>query len=105
MLNVTAPALQAALAEPRLTAMTSADFRTVCGGVHAITDYSRRVRNQAVNLPDGTRYTIPQKLDALATRIWNDQGTGGGRVCALLRHILYGGPSDQLPERLWQGRR
>lgn len=103
MLNVTAPALRAALAEPRLTAMTGADFRAVCGGVHAIADYSRRVRNRAVNLPDGTRYTIPQKLDALAARIWSDQGTGGRRVRALLRHILYGGPSDQLPERLWQG--
>ncbi|MGY4803765.1 hypothetical protein [Teichococcus aerofrigidensis] len=104
MLNVTAPSLQAALAEPRLAAMTATDFRIICNGVHAITDYSRRVRNKAVNLPDdGTRYTIPQKLDALAARVWNDQGSDGGRVRALLRHILYGGPSDQLPERLWQG--
>ncbi len=103
MLNVTAPALQAALAEPRLATMTGAQFREVCGGVHAITDYSRRVRNRAVNLPDGPRYTIPQKLDALAARIWNDQGSAGGRVRDLLHHILYGGASDQLPERLWQG--
>jgi len=103
MLNVTAPALKAAVAEPRLATMTYAEFREVCGGVHAITDYSRRVRNQMVNLPDGQPYTVPQKLDALATRIWNNQGSNGGRVRALLRHILYGGSPDQLPERLWQG--
>lgn len=103
MLNDTAPVLQAALAEPRLATMTHAQFRDVCGGVHAITDYSRRVRNRAVNLPDGPRYTIPQKLDALAARIWNTEGANGGRVRALLHHILFGGPPDQLPERLWQG--
>ncbi|MBO1081732.1 phospholipase D family protein [Roseomonas sp. 573] len=103
MLNVSAPALQAALAEPQLATMTGEQFREVCDRVHAIRDYSRRVRNQAVNLPDGTNYNILQKLDALADRIWNDQGSMGGRVRDLLHHILYNGSSDQLPERLWQG--
>lgn len=102
MLNVTAPALQASLTEARIASMTYSEFRAVCGGVHAITDYSRRVPNKAVNLPEGKPYTIPQKLDALAGRIWNDQGEGGVRVRALLRHILYEGAPDQLPKRLWQ---
>lgn len=103
MLNVTAPELQASLTEANMATMTYLDFRAVCGGIHAITDYSRRVRNKAVNLPEGQPYTIPEKLDALAGHIWNDQGEGGARVRSLLRHILYEGSPDQLPERLWQG--
>jgi hypothetical protein len=103
MLNVTAPALQAALAEPRLAVMSYSEFRQVCGGVYAIADYSRRVSNKAVNLPDGTPYTMPQKIDALTARIWNDQGANGARVRSLLHYILYGGPFNELPERLWQG--
>lgn len=83
--------------------MAYTEFRDVCMGVHAITDYARRVPNKSVNLPDdGTRYTIPQKVDALSKRIWNDQGSGGQRVTRMLRHVLYGG-TNQLPERLWQG--
>ena len=103
MLNVTAPALQASLTEAMIAKMDYAEFREICGGVHAITDYSKRVSNKAVNLPQGQTYTTQQKLDALSKRIWNDQGTDGPRVRVLLRHILYGGPPDQLPERLWQG--
>jgi hypothetical protein len=103
MLNITAPALQASLTEAIIAKMDYAEFREICGGVHAITDYSKRVSNKAVNLPEGQTYTTQQKLDALSKRIWNDQGTDGPRVRVLLRHILYGGPPDQLPERLWQG--
>jgi hypothetical protein len=62
------------------------------------------VPNKAVDLPEnGTRYTIPQKVAALSKRIWNDQLSAGARVRSLLHYILYGGVSEQLPERLWQG--
>lgn len=103
MLNVTAPFLQSALSEQRIQSMTKQEFRDICMGVHAITDYSRRVPNKAVGLPDnGIRYTIPDKVDALSNRIWNDRSAGGARVSDLLHHILYGGSGEQLPERLWQ---
>jgi hypothetical protein len=103
MLNVIAPALRVELSEPRLESMSYSQFREVCGGVHAITDYARRVRNKAVNLADRPHYTNEQKIDALAARIWNDGGANGARVRSLLHRILYGGAPDQLPERLWEG--
>lgn len=83
--------------------MTEGAFRDICMGVHAIKDYARRVPNKAVALPDnGARYTIPEKVAALSKRIWNDRSAGGARVNELLRHVLYGGSGEQLPERLWQ---
>ncbi|MCK1415337.1 phospholipase D family protein [Bradyrhizobium sp. CW4] len=102
MLNVTAPYLRAALAEQSLRSMTEEAFRQICMRVHAIKDYARRVPNKAVGLPDGTPYTIPDKVTALSKRIWNDKSTNGVRVNELLQHVLYGGSSEQLPERLWQ---
>ena len=103
MLNVTASFLRTALSEDRLRSMTLADFKDVCMGVHAIKDYSRRVPNKAVGLPElETPYTIPDKVSALSTRIWNDQSSGGNHVRDQIRHVLYGGANEQLPERLWQ---
>jgi hypothetical protein len=104
MLNTVAPFLRSALTEDALGSMGYAEFQSLCMGVHAIKDYARRVSNKAVALPDdGIRYTIPEKVAALSRRIWNDRSSDGGRVRGLLRHLLYGGSSEQLPERLWQG--
>ena len=102
MLNVTAPFLRRELAEQRLSLMTYDLFYQICASVHAVRDYSRRVPNNAVGLrSDGAVYTIPEKVKALATRIWNDRTSNGAQVKDLLRHILYGGPDQQLPARLW----
>jgi hypothetical protein len=103
MLNITAPSLRSELAEQRLQSMNEEEFHDICTGVHAIKDYARRVSNKAVGLPDkGTSYTIPEKITALSTRSWNDRSAGGTRINEILRHILYGGSAEQLPERLWQ---
>jgi hypothetical protein len=103
MLNTTAPYLQSALSPDGLSGITAAKFQEICMGVHAIKDYSRRVANKAVALPEGTPYTIPEKVAALSTRIWNDRSSNGGRVRYLLRYVLHDGTHEQLPERLWQG--
>ena len=42
---------------------------------------ARRVANKAVGLSeDGTKYNIPEKVDALSNRIWNDKSAGGHGV-------------------------
>lgn len=103
MINITAPALQATFAEHNLKSMTYEQFRDVCMKVHAIKNYARRVRNKAVGLPDnGTQYTIPEKVDALSKRIWNDRSSGNHRVTYVIMYVLYGGSYEQLPERLLQ---
>lgn len=103
MLNDTAPFLRSALSEQSLRELNDRQFHAICMGIHAIKDYSRRVPNKAVNLPDdGTRYTIPEKVAALSNRIWNDGSSGGTRIRRLLQHLLYEGSFDKLPERLWQ---
>ena len=104
MLNTTAPSLQAALSSKNLPQMDYAKFRDVCFGVHAIKDYARRVANRSVSLlEDGTKYTIPEKVDALSRRIWLDKSAGGNDLKQLLHFILHSGSASELPERLWLG--
>ena len=103
MLNITAPFLRSALSEQHLGSMKYAEFQKICMRVHAIKDYARRVPNKAVMLPDdGTRYSIPNKIEALSRRIWSDRSFGGVHVGDQLYHVLYGGQRELLPERLWQ---
>ncbi|MDY0885426.1 hypothetical protein ACFPL7_12195 [Dongia soli] len=79
-------------------------FEKICAGVHAVRDCARRVPNRTVGLPDnGTRYNISEKLAALSNRIWNDKSSSGASVRDLLRYVLYGGASEELPQRLWLG--
>lgn len=102
MLNDTAPMLREALTAEAIDEMDYEEFRAICMGIHSIKDYARRVANKAVGLrEDGTKYTIPEKVDALSKRIWDDKSAGGNDVKQLLSFILYGGPEAQLPERLW----
>ena len=102
MLNHTAPMLRASLAEHSIDEIDYQSFREICMGVHAIKDYARRVANKAVALrEDGTKYTIPEKVDALSKRIWEAESAGGHSVLNLLKFILYGGTESELPERLW----
>ncbi len=102
MLNSTAPMLREALTAEAIDEMGYEDFHEICKGIHSIKDYARRVANKAVGLQeDGTKYKIPEKVNALSKRIWGDKSAGGNDVKQLLKFILYGGPEAQLPERLW----
>ena len=101
-INVTAYRLREMLKEVSLQRLSQSDFRQVAGDVHAMKEFSRRVRNSIVGLQtSGIQYTIPEKLDALSEHIWKAKSENGSRVTDVIHHILYGGPDDLLPERLW----
>lgn len=103
MLNVRAPLLRELLSQGRISSMSYEDFEDVCERVNAIREYSRRVPNKVVSLPDdGTQYSIPQKVKALAKWVWANRSGNGSRVDQMLTFVLYGGTTEQLPERLWQ---
>lgn len=102
MLNSSAPYLRNALDSEALAKMDLDAFKEICSRVHAIIDYSRRVRNAKVQLPGGQHYSIPQKIEALANTIWMARAGNGANVAEQLGYILHGGSSENLPERLWE---
>src|SRR5258705_10471359 len=100
-INVTAGELMQSLQAERLTKLSKEDFRNDAAKVHAMIDYARRVPNVVVGLPPNVPYTIPQKLDALCDHLWRQRTANDSSALQVLDHILYGGSSAQLPERLW----
>lgn len=100
--NVIAPRIREMLKEDVLRKLTLENFHRLASDVHAMVEFSRRVSNSIVGLSSsGATYTIPQKLDALTKHIWNTKSENGSRVTDVIGYILYGGPDDLLPERLW----
>lgn len=101
--NVVAPMMIALFAEDRLLTVTREEFREkIVANVHAIMEYARRVDNEAVDLPGGRAYSIEEKQDALADFLWAQRNRKGESILQVLHHVLYGGPKDQLPNRLWE---
>jgi len=101
-INETAPALKRMLQPDSVAQMTKKDFREIAEKVHAMREYARRVPNRTVGLStSGVNYSIPEKLDALCDHIWSLRADNGARVQQVIYHILYDGPDDLLPERLW----
>jgi len=100
--NVIAPLMVELLAEDRILNITKHEFRhDIIANVHAIMEYARRVQNEAVGLPGGRTYTMEEKQDALADVLWAKRNQSGQSVIQLLHEVLYGGPDDLLPQRLW----
>lgn len=100
-LNKIAPALRKAFARDRLRRLTEDEFVKVLAEIHAASEYARRVSNRIVGLKNGATYTIPQKMDALARHIYRAPARGGNAVIDTLDFILYGGPTEAVPHRLW----
>lgn len=101
-INETAPRLRDALRADSLARMTFAEFREVAEHIHAMREYSRRVANRTVGLPStGTQFSIPEKLNALTKHIWTSRTASGASVTEVIQYILYGGPNDLVPDRLW----
>jgi hypothetical protein len=100
--NVVAPMMTALLAEDSILTLTKDQFRhDIVAHVHSVMEYARRVRNEAVGLPGGQPYTLEAKQDALADYLWAQHNHSGQSIIQLLHEVLYGGPNDLLPERLW----
>lgn len=101
--NKTAPMLMELLAEDRVLSITQNEFRDdIVANVHAIMEYARRVSNKAVGLPDGQKYTMEDKMDALSEFLWAQRNASGQSILQLLHEMLYVGPKDRVPLRIWE---
>lgn len=101
-LNVVAPKLRGAFAEPALRQMTEDEFVGTLWNIHASREYARRVPNAKIGLPSGADHSMSIKADALARRIWRDSLGRGVPVTETLAFILYGGAPEEVPHRLWE---
>jgi hypothetical protein len=99
-LNEWAPYLREMLAANHLSKISEDDFVQIFSRIHATIEYARRVPNKVVGLEDGRPYTMAEKIDALARHIYR-QPNAGPPPLETLRYVLYEGPDDELPNRMW----
>lgn len=100
-LNQVAPRLRQTFSEASLRTMNEDQFAETLWDIHASREYARRVPNAKVGLPDGPMHSMETKSDALARRIWRDSNAKGAPVAETLRFVLYGGPEEEVPHRMW----
>ncbi len=103
MLNEWAPFLRDRLTADSLSTLSEAELNAIFRRVHAIADHARRIPNQDVDLPSTRQYSIDEKTEALAARIYKERSQGGHGIADLLNHVFYGGSRADLPMRLWDG--
>ncbi|MGJ5180811.1 phospholipase D family protein [Bradyrhizobium oligotrophicum] len=96
------PFLKEMLSEDRILGLTADDFNRVCHRVWSIQDHARRVSNATVGLPGGSPHDRDVKTTALAEFLFSRRSQNGSSVLEMLHYVLYGGPADQVPERLWE---
>ncbi|MEQ8319347.1 MAG: phospholipase D-like domain-containing protein [Rhodospirillales bacterium] len=97
-----APIVRDLLSEEKLKSLSGRDFREVCLRVHSMRDHARRVANKVLGLPGDREYTIEEKTHAFADYLMSQTSQGGHTILGVLHHVLYGGPRDQTPYRMWQ---
>jgi len=99
MIHSTAPFLQNALSQEAISNMDQEALYNICNNIHSIKGRARFMRRAKPN----KKSNIEKNLEAITNTIWCGKSGSGKDVKQLLNHILYDGPKEQLPERLWQG--
>ncbi len=103
MLNEWAPELSDWLARNALLDTSEDGFVNICLRIHAIRDHARRVANLTVGLPDtGEQYSIDEKTTAFGKYLYGLRSAQGKSVLETIDHVLYGGPTEKVPDRMWE---
>ncbi len=91
------------LGETRILALTSEEFVGVCERIHALREHSKRLEYKSIGLirpPDGI--DADARIRSLGEWLYQQKTKEGKTVLEKLHYLLYGGNSDDIPERLWE---
>lgn len=94
--------LRDALSPERISSLSEDDFVGVCSRVHAIRDHSLRVSYRSFGLSaklppmDGA-----ERHEYLARWLFKKEADNGATPLSTLQFVLYGGPIDQTPDRMF----
>lgn len=103
MIDDWSPFLRNHLSRGKLLQLTDAEFREVCGRIWAMRDHSLRVDNETYGLPKNSPPKEQEEcLDLLAKYLLRQRSESGKSVKQVIYFVLYGGPVDEIPLRLWE---
>ncbi len=99
-----APFLKEHLAQNRLLDLTLDEFTGICERVHAIREHCLRLPNKVLG-PDavGQNFKQEEKIPLFAEVLYRNRSKAGNSVLQTIHHVLYGGPVEHTPQRIWEG--
>ena len=101
VLHECVPYLRERFARSKVLELSENDLMGIALRVNAIRDHARRVSNVELGLADG-QHTIEGKAKALGRFLWRKRSSDGGSVLTVIHWVLYGGPRDDIPSRIWE---
>lgn len=100
--HVRAPVIQNHLSMVQLKSLTLSDFIEVCRANHSTADHVRRLGSQLLLAGGLDVMNGDDRIKAFATWIWSQKNKKGETIKDLLYFVLDSGPSQNLPERLFE---
>ncbi len=96
-----APFLRDTLSENELPLLDEKKFVDVCQRIHAFVTSARQTKNQDVGLPPDTQLDLMIRAEFVSRWVWSQRTLNGKSIREMLQYVLYGGPIDDVTERIW----
>jgi PLD-like domain len=100
-----APAVRALLAQDKVLELTCDDFAILCRNTHATMDHIIKVPTTELGRPELTTLDRESRVEPFARLILCQRNRKGWDVRQLLHYVLYGGPNDEIWQRLYHAGR
>ena len=79
------------------------EFISICGKIHAVREYARRVKYSSLGFkPPYPQLSQTERIDLLGKHLYNSENRNGKSIIDVIFHLLYGGPKDRTPDRIWE---
>ena len=103
MIEESAPLLRRLLDRNKVLSLTREEWISACERVNAFWTAARQVRNSVLGLPANTKMDQPERAKLVAGWVYDQQAGNESSVLQVVHYVLYGGPIEITPERLWEG--
>lgn len=100
-----APAVRALLAEDRVRGLTSDEFASLCRNTHATMDHVIKVPLPELGRPELKTLDRDSRVEPFAELILRQRNRKGWDVRQVLHYVLYGGPNEEIWQRLYHAGR
>ncbi|ERU47759.1 hypothetical protein Q090_05937 [Pseudomonas aeruginosa C51] len=100
-----APTVRALLAQDKVQELTYDEFATLCRNTHATMDHIIKVPLAELGRPELKTLDREARVELFAPLILRQRNRKGWDVRQLLHYVLYGGPNDEIWQRLYHAGR
>jgi hypothetical protein len=102
MIEEHAPYLAECLNRNKILLLSKDEWVQICRKINAFWAAARQTRNIVVGLPGNAKMEISNRVNVVAEWLYGQTSENGSTVLQVLNYVLYGGPDEELSDRLWK---